>query len=856
MRGNRLSSAQISLITLGIVASWTWMVPESIRTASAQPCQPRWSDQFHFGGFDGPVNSLAVFDADGSGPNPPFLYAGGPFDTGGGVLAHGLVRWDGTSWSGTPSGLSSGPETMIVFDDDGPGPNAPALFVGGSHSMAGGIIARGVAKWDGSSWSAVGGGTDSTVLALAVFDDDGAGPNLPALFAGGVFTAAGGVAASHVAKWDGSSWSPLGSGVNDMVHALTVFDDDGPGPNAPALFAAGRFTQAGGAAANYIARWDGAAWSPLGSGVNDSVRALAVFDDDGPGTGLPALYVGGLFGWAGGIMTTEIARWDGAAWSALGSGVNEIVHALAVYDDGQNPPELYVGGRFTGAGGMPASRIARWSGSSWSQVAGGVNRLVTSLLVFDPDGPGPASAVLVAGGDFTTADGQPSDSIAAWNGSQWSSLGQSVLDRGMNRKVLALTTFDSDGTGPIQGSLIAGGEFTVAGQVDANHIARWDGSAWHDLDGGVSGEVLALTQFDDDGSGPNAPGLYVGGGFNRAGGDPTSHIARWDNTGWSSLGAGLPSDVLALAVFDPDDAGPQPPRLHVGSESGAFKWDGIGFSSLTTNVHGDVKALTVFDQDGPGPMAPALIAGGRFHITGLVGGQNIALWDGDAWWALDGGTDADVEALAVFDEDGPGPDPPRLFAGGRFHDAGGVFVNGIARWDGAVWTPVGNELSDVFSLSVFDADGLGPAPASLYAGGRFAFNRNGVWTYGISQWSGTAWLPLESGTGWVYALTVLAGDGTLSGPPALIAGGQFTTAGDVPSGRIAKWGCIAFVPGDLNCDERLDTADIGPFALALTDPVAYAAAFPDCSADRADLNGDSLNNGLDIRPFVDSLLGF
>ena len=113
--------------------------------------------------------------------------------------------------------------------------------------------------------------------------DDGSGP---ALYAGGQFTTAGGVAANRIAKWNGSSWSPLGSGMNDgygvSVIALTVFDDG----SGPALYAGGYFTTAGGVAANYIAKWNGSSWSALGSGMNGGVVALTAFDD---GSG-PALY--------------------------------------------------------------------------------------------------------------------------------------------------------------------------------------------------------------------------------------------------------------------------------------------------------------------------------------------------------------------------------------------------------------------------------------------------------------------------------------------------------------------------------------------------------------------------------------
>ena len=55
---------------------------------------------------------------------------------------------------------------------------------------------------------------------------------------GGNFTTPGGSLANHIAKWDGSSWTALGSGLNRYVGALTVSGSD--------LYAGGSFTTAGG----------------------------------------------------------------------------------------------------------------------------------------------------------------------------------------------------------------------------------------------------------------------------------------------------------------------------------------------------------------------------------------------------------------------------------------------------------------------------------------------------------------------------------------------------------------------------------------------------------------------------------
>ncbi len=274
------------------------------------------------------------------------------------------------------------------------------------------------------------------------------------------------------------------------------------------------------------ARWDGAGWSALGSGPGGSVRSLLSFDDGGG----PALY-------AGGILPKEIAKWDGAGWSPLGSGVNSHVYTMTAFDDGSGPA-LYAGGNFTHAGGLLVRCLAKWDGAVWSPLGGGLGsglaNYAYSTAVFD-DGSGPA---LYVGGMFTSASGGPGNRIAKWDGATWSALGS-----GANDTVLALAMFD-DGSGPV---LHAAGLFTSAGGVPANRIAKWDGATWSALGSGVNGQVQTLAVYDD-GSGP---ALYAGGFFTTAGGTPASRIAKWDGAIWSGLDSGITfAGVNALAEFN------------------------------------------------------------------------------------------------------------------------------------------------------------------------------------------------------------------------------------------------------------------------------------------------------------------
>jgi hypothetical protein len=483
-------------------------------------------------GVSGSVFALTAFD-DGSGGGPA-LYVGGNFTFASGVPANGIAKWSGTSWSAVGSGIGS-TSALTVFDDGNGG--GPALYAAGG----GGTVAR----WDGTTWSSLGGGMNHSVYALAVFDDGTGG----ALYAGGPFTSAGGVTANRIARWSGASWSPLGSGMNNAVSALAVFDDGSGG--RPALYAGGLFTTAGGVSANKIAKWDGTSWSPLGSGAGAGVASLTVFDDESGSR--PVLCVGGDFEIAGGGVVNFIAGWNGSTWSPLGKpwdgfhsteGLIIDVNALTTFDDRLGGgPALYAGGNFTLAGGVATNFIGKWDGTTWRALGSGVNGWVHALKVFD-DGRGSGPA-LYAAGVFSSAGGTAAGKIAKWNGTSWSTLGSAVL----NSSIVSLAVFD-DGAGA---ALYAGGQFSAAGGVAANNIAKWNGTAWSSLGTGTNSTVYGSIVFDDRNGG--GPALYVVGDFTTAGGVTANRIARWNGTSWSPLGSGMNNPVRCLTVFDDGSGG-------------------------------------------------------------------------------------------------------------------------------------------------------------------------------------------------------------------------------------------------------------------------------------------------------------
>lgn len=369
------------------------------------------------------------------------------------------------------SGLSASAADSILFDDG----SGEALYVGGDFVFAGGQNVGRIAKWDGHSWSPVGttGGMNGIVRAFAIFDD-GTGP---ALYVGGEFTTAGGVAANRIVKWTGSTWEPLGSGTNGTVYALAVYDNG----TGPALYVGGHFGNAGGVTVQRLARWDGANWSAVGGIGNNEVRTMLVADmGDGE-----ALYIGGSFTTIAGFAANRIAKYKGNQWSAFSSGVSGTVHSLAVYDDG-NGPALYVGGAFTTAGGASIARIAKWDGNQFSALPGNVNNNVTAMGVFD-DGTGEA---LFMAGTFSL----PWNRAVKFDGTTFSPLTAPGGFNGLSAQGNSFTVW------PSRDALMLVGSFTTVANIPSQRVAEWRRQATpiditeHPADAAVQeGEMVVLT---------------------------------------------------------------------------------------------------------------------------------------------------------------------------------------------------------------------------------------------------------------------------------------------------------------------------------------------------------------------------
>ncbi len=329
-----------------------------------------------------------------------------------------------------------------------------SVYAGGYFTTIGGITANRIAKWDGNSWSTLGSGIGgvAAVRALAV-----SGSNV---YVAGSFTNAGGVPVVNVARWDGANWHSVGTNAPPCV-AIAVRTNE--------LFIA--HTSNNSQVGPYLARWNGTTWVSFGGGVSDTtatetlpVRSILVRGND--------VYVGGIFNQLGTARMTNIARWDGAQWRSLGPGLDfsmpfapktYVVAAMATQGN-----DLYVAGNYNRSGSQNITNLARWTGTTWQPVGSNYWGMLNAVAVNATD--------LYVGGNIDPyLDGGITKGVTHWNGELWTPLGS-----GVNGTVHTLALVGS--------GLYVGGKFTSAGGKPSFNFAVWHQTPSLDFDllpGGV-----------------------------------------------------------------------------------------------------------------------------------------------------------------------------------------------------------------------------------------------------------------------------------------------------------------------------------------------------------------------------------
>jgi trimeric autotransporter adhesin len=525
--------------------------------------------------------------------------------------------------------------------------------------------------------------------------------------------------------WDGFQLPIADGDVTDVIE----FEGE--------LVAAGRFTQIGGVPANRIARWNGERWRSFGDGLSSTVQVLEVYQGE--------LIAAGSFLSTGPTFLGAVARWDGASWRSVG-GIGGHVGSLTIHD-----ARMVAGGHDLSAPGTSAASVLAWGGSQW-----------LPLGEDPPDGPVLALASyggdLVAAGYFDSAGAAPAVGIAAWSGTEWRPLGEGLSYPGGYRGTAHALEVHEE-------RLIVGGSFARAGVVPSSNIAAWDGTEWTSMSLSGNDIVSALGHFGSR--------LIASGYFYLEGTNPPFRLAEWTGDRWRGIPAEIaepPESMLEWRDRLVVTSSVARDGLPIGFRLAA--WDGAEWTGFdpppALNSHGLAGSGSPSDVVwAMRPFAGALVVAGGFGYAASDGewrrANGIASWDGEDWRSL-WDEDASISALGEYRGD--------LIAGGVFSFGSSPPIRGVGRWDGEIWHPMGNVLEGYFHA-------FAEFQGRLIAGGNLARSGDAALSP-LFAWDGSSWTRLDTESNlWVSSLVVYNGD--------LVAAGQFPSIGGVAALNIARW---------------------------------------------------------------------
>jgi len=577
----------------------------------------------------------------------------------------GISAWDGQTWTRVPQAPLDRLQALLVHD--------------GALVAAGGYSGRGrIARFDGQAWQFVGGEFDTYVDAIGSYRGE--------LIAGGSFRSYAGAPCGYVARWDGTTWVSLGSGIDPTDYAGVKAIEEYGGR----LIVGGWFSSCGAVATPGLASWDGSAWSALPGVAAAYVNDLLVMDGK--------LHVAGSF--VGDF--SSVASWDGTTWAGQGLGqwvlglasFNGRLAAVGGFDQAGCPnPKRLLGVATLGPEGWDG--LERWDGSMHGLAMNAGAADVASAVLYRGD--------LVVAGMIRLAGDPPGwktlSNLARWDGQGWQPVGDGVTCPSM---------VDVVGDDLIAAGWLSG--WSAEGAIVG--VARWDGTAWYPMGRGLVGMVWAVAGFEGR--------VYAGGEFTIAATNQTTTLAMFDGVEWSEVPAAPNSArwntprVRSLEVKDG--------LLYVGgnfegsqnvASSGVVAWDGRHWSAVGTGVQGgevedletyrgELYAAGMISRDGMsyegllrwngstwssmglencqvlalGLYGNKLVVGGNAGTDRFVPGSiGIVSWDGQRWGGFGTGMNGSVRAMRQMGGD--------LFVAGSFSYAGDQPSFGIARWGGA-----------------------------------------------------------------------------------------------------------------------------------------------------------------------------
>jgi hypothetical protein len=695
------------------------------------------------------------------------------------------------------------------------------LIVGGQFTEIAGIHARGLAEFDGQTWTEFAGGiqgTNSPIVNALVAD----GANL---YVGGRFETIGpdSLPAANIARWTANHWEPLGAGVSEQslfnppptVNSIYI-----SGTN---LFAGGTFVRAGSVVANNIARWNGSDWFAMDSGVAFSIDPTEPLLDPpgrvhsltGDGTNV---YVGGIFMRAGGVNATNLAKWNGAAWESIGSTaagigafawqgepVSGFINSLVWHDNA-----LYVAGDFTRVSGLAITNFARWKNSTWDAPFA-VNGFTVALSKLNDD------LYLTGNFDKVIASGisLPATNVFRLHVDAWTPLNSPLPKR------QAIYTF-----GELNQQLFAGGAFAVIDGVAAGNIAKVVTPRWQAITPG-RGDSLEGRAMGIATDGTN---IFASGDFTSAGSTEVRAVVRWDGSAWREIPQPAPN--IFPIVFGT-----------IGSELYATTpAQGIDYNASVVQVWNGQQWRNLSDPPVPLLVAPVIVKSNLFAISLTQDAPGMfrmtaTQWDGAAWHSLPWSTTA-VNYFVKHATDGTNV----FFARNEHVDVRNL-VN-VTRWDQSEFSSYppleglsavacvaaygtnlwvagfsqaeprnakiflwkNNAWTDFATVTGYFTDMIADQNALTVVGAFPSINR--TLANSIAQWDGASWRALDTGLrlrDQPASIHALAKSGR-----RIVVAGEFDRAGPNTSGNIASW----FAAGPITV--RLDKSDTTQLQITAT----------------------------------------
>lgn len=281
------------------------------------------------------------------------------------IFANFICYWNGTQWVQMGTGANNTINAVAVA------PNGDVVAVGNFTSI-GGVAANRVARWVRATqtWTALDTGLNGTGWDVCIGPDG-------KIYVVGAFTTAGAITVNYCAYYDGS-WHAMGydPGLNAEAYCVDITQD------GAYVYIGGSFTDESGnlsnIAAEKIVLYDVSSnlFFDMGDGFNDDVLDIKALDSG-------RVYVCGAFteGATNGEVYLYIAWWNGAQWSAMDAGADDTVRAIDVNRFGH----IVAVGSFTRMGSVDAAYIAYYNGTSWVNLDVGMESALYAVLMDGKD---------------------------------------------------------------------------------------------------------------------------------------------------------------------------------------------------------------------------------------------------------------------------------------------------------------------------------------------------------------------------------------------------------------------------------------------------------------------------------------